>query len=103
MVKRKGRAYRRRKRRVSPQRRGSQGLEAAANISHQLDYVQLRKWLKKKGFDDFYLVPANFPDIGRGLMTTKALQPGDLVIKLPEKCLLTTTTVLNSYLGEYIE
>ncbi|XP_038657513.1 SET domain-containing protein 4 isoform X2 [Scyliorhinus canicula] len=103
MVKRKGRAYRRRKRRVSPQRRGSQGLEAAANISHELDYVQLRKWLKKKGFNDFYLVPANFPDIGRGLMTTKALQPGDLVIKLPEKCLLTTTTVLSSYLGEYIE
>ncbi|XP_048349487.1 SET domain-containing protein 4 isoform X2 [Sphaerodactylus townsendi] len=35
-------------------------------------------------------------------MTTKALQAGQLIIALPEKCLLTTDTVLNSYLGEYI-
>ncbi|XP_013810813.1 SET domain-containing protein 4 isoform X3 [Apteryx mantelli] len=39
---------------------------------------------------------------GRGLMTTKALQAGELVISLPEKCLLTTGTVLSSCLGEYI-
>ncbi|XP_069745071.1 SET domain-containing protein 4 isoform X2 [Narcine bancroftii] len=36
-------------------------------------------------------------------MTTKTLQPGELVIALPESCLLTTRTVLGSYLGEYIE
>ncbi|XP_064380772.1 SET domain-containing protein 4 isoform X3 [Dromaius novaehollandiae] len=35
-------------------------------------------------------------------MTTKALQAGELVISLPEKCLLTTGTVLRSCLGEYI-
>uniref|UniRef100_G1NNX7 SET domain-containing protein 4 n=1 Tax=Meleagris gallopavo TaxID=9103 RepID=G1NNX7_MELGA len=39
---------------------------------------------------------------GRGLMTTRALQAGELVISLPEKCLVTTNTVLNSCLGEYI-
>ncbi|XP_059506165.1 SET domain-containing protein 4 isoform X2 [Stegostoma tigrinum] len=74
-----------------------------ANISHEPDFVQLRKWLKKKGFDGFYLVPADFPGIGRGLMTRKALEPGDLVIALPEECLLTTSTILRGYLGEYIK
>ncbi|XP_067896139.1 SET domain-containing protein 4 isoform X2 [Heterodontus francisci] len=105
MAKRKGRTYRRRKRKgcVSQECRGTRAVKTGANISHESDYVQLRKWLKKKGFNDFYLVPASFPDIGRGLMTTKTLQPGDLVIELPEKCLLTTNTVLKSYLGEYIE
>ncbi|XP_041067747.1 SET domain-containing protein 4 isoform X1 [Carcharodon carcharias] len=105
MAKRKGRAYRRRKRRgcMSRECKGAHAVETGANISHESDYVQLRKWLKKKGFNDFYLVPANFPDIGRGLMTIKALQPGDLVIRLPEKCLLTANTALKSYLGEYIE
>ncbi|XP_061483696.1 SET domain-containing protein 4 isoform X2 [Rhineura floridana] len=41
-------------------------------------------------------------ETGRGLMTTKALQAEELIISLPEKCLLTTDTVLESYLGEYI-
>ncbi|XP_067849365.1 SET domain-containing protein 4 isoform X2 [Heptranchias perlo] len=105
MAKRKGRAYRRRKRKgwVNRESMEARAANTGANISHETEYVQLRKWLKKKGFSDFYLVPASFPDIGRGLMTTKALQPGDLVIALPEKCLLTTSTVLGSYLGEYIE
>ncbi|GCC36471.1 hypothetical protein chiPu_0014965 [Chiloscyllium punctatum] len=102
MSKRKGRAYRRRRRKGSVSL-GTHAVETGANISHEPDFVQLRKWLKKKGFNGFYLVPANFPDIGRGLMTRKALEPGDLVIALPEKCLLTTNTILRSYMGEYIK
>uniref|UniRef100_UPI00398F7DA8 SET domain-containing protein 4 isoform X2 n=1 Tax=Pristiophorus japonicus TaxID=55135 RepID=UPI00398F7DA8 len=58
---------------------------------------------KRRGCVDPEARAAETADIGRGLMTTKALQPGDLVIALPEKCLLTTSTVLRSYLGEYIE
>ncbi|XP_074852477.1 SET domain-containing protein 4 isoform X2 [Carettochelys insculpta] len=72
------------------------------NQSHKLEYIQLKKWLKERGFNDSNLRPAQFADTGRGLMTTKAFQAGELVISLPEKCLLTTGTVLNSYLGEHI-
>ncbi|XP_069058614.1 SET domain-containing protein 4 isoform X2 [Pleurodeles waltl] len=39
---------------------------------------------------------------GRGLMTTKSLQAGEPIIALPERCLLTTGVVLESYLGDYI-
>lgn len=35
-------------------------------------------------------------------MTTTSIKAGELIISLPEKCLLTTDTILNSYLGEYI-
>lgn len=30
-------------------------------------------------------------------------QPGELLVSLPESCLLTTSTVLDSYLGHYIK
>ncbi|KAM9020202.1 SET domain-containing protein 4 isoform 2-T3 [Ara ararauna] len=74
----------------------------AVNCSHKLEYIKLKKWLKDRGFEDSNLRPAEFLGTGRGLMTTKALQAGDLIISLPEKCLLTTGTVLSSCLGEYI-
>ncbi|NWX56283.1 SETD4 protein, partial [Promerops cafer] len=72
------------------------------NCSHQLEYIKLKKWLKERGFEDSNLRPAEFWETGRGLMTTKALQAGDLIISLPEKCLLTTGTVLSSCLGGHI-
>ncbi|XP_072116039.1 SET domain-containing protein 4 isoform X4 [Mobula birostris] len=100
MAKRKGRAHRRRRRRQAEETRVA---AVGVNISHEMVYVQLRKWLKSECFTGFHLVPASFPGSGRGLMSTRALQPGELVIALPEKCLLTTRTVLRSYLGEYIE
>ncbi|XP_074389790.1 SET domain-containing protein 4 isoform X2 [Zonotrichia albicollis] len=73
------------------------------NCSHKLEYIELRKWLKERGFEDSNLRPAEFWGTGRGLMTTKALRAGDVIISLPEKCLLTTSTVLSSSLGAHIE
>nr|XP_033805022.1 SET domain-containing protein 4 isoform X2 [Geotrypetes seraphini] len=72
------------------------------NYSHMPEYIQLKKWLKERGFEDSNLRIARFADTGRGLMTTKSIQAGDVIISLPEKCLLTTRTVLGSYLGKYI-
>ncbi|XP_053312824.1 SET domain-containing protein 4 [Spea bombifrons] len=72
------------------------------NRSCEDEYIQLRRWLRKRGFGDRRLRPVEFPDTGRGLATTQSLQPGELIISLPEKCLITTDTVLQSYLGKYI-
>ncbi|XP_003229810.2 SET domain-containing protein 4 isoform X1 [Anolis carolinensis] len=72
------------------------------SLSHKDEYILLKKWLKEKGCNVNKLRPAQFPETGRGLVTTKGLQVGELIISLPEKCLLTTDTVLNSYLREYI-
>ncbi|XP_068769553.1 SET domain-containing protein 4 isoform X2 [Struthio camelus] len=97
MKKNRGRTGRRRR------RKRLQSFMDGVNCSHKLEYITLKKWLKDRGFEDSNLRPAEFWDTGRGLMTTKALQAGELVISLPEKCLLTTGTVLTSCLGEYIK
>ncbi|KAM9319592.1 SET domain-containing protein 4 [Gastrophryne carolinensis] len=94
MKPKKGRTGRRRRRRLVE---GS-----SVNQSNDSLYIQLRKWLKSRGFHDSHLRTAHFPDTGRGLMTRLMLKPGDLIISLPESCLLTTGTVLTSYLGDYI-
>ncbi|XP_040279058.1 SET domain-containing protein 4 isoform X1 [Bufo bufo] len=84
-------------------RRRRRGPETSTvNQSHARPYIQLMRWMKERGFRDKRLRTAHFPDTGRGLMTTQLLQPGELIISLPESCLLTTSTVLTSYLGKYI-
>ncbi|KAM3606159.1 uncharacterized protein V6R79_011682 [Siganus canaliculatus] len=75
----------------------------SVSLCHQLQYVRLRKFLHQRGFASTLLQPALFSDTGRGLQALKAIQPGELVISLPESCLLTTSTVLDSYLGQYIK
>ncbi|KAM8817345.1 SET domain-containing protein 4 isoform 2-T2 [Rhynchonycteris naso] len=70
--------------------------------SHKPEFIELKKWLKERKFEDTNLVPACFPDTGRGLMSRTSLQEGQMIISLPENCLLTTDTVIRSYLGAYI-
>uniref|UniRef100_S4RM97 SET domain containing 4 n=1 Tax=Petromyzon marinus TaxID=7757 RepID=S4RM97_PETMA len=43
-----------------------------------------------------------FSDTGRGLMARRHFQPGDVIISVPERCLLTASTVLDTYLGRYL-
>ncbi|NXF72356.1 SETD4 protein, partial [Sclerurus mexicanus] len=88
--------------RTGRKRRRKQSFMDGVNCSHRVEYIKLKKWLKDRGFEDSNLRPAEFRETGRGLMATRALQVRDLIISLPEKCLLTTSTVLSSYLGGYI-
>ncbi|XP_019964858.2 SET domain-containing protein 4 [Paralichthys olivaceus] len=74
----------------------------SVSLCHQLQYVRLMKFLHQRGFTSSLLQPALFTDTGRGLQTLKTIKPGQLLISLPESCLLTTSTVLISDLGPYI-
>lgn len=98
MKKRKGRTCRHRKRKKQPQ-----ACMYGVNLSKERCFVHIRQWLKQQGFQDSTLQPADFPGTGRGLMTTEPLKAGELIISLPENCLLTTVRVLESYLGDYIK
>ncbi|KAM9036117.1 SET domain-containing protein 4 isoform X1 [Sarcophilus harrisii] len=97
-MKKKGRG------RTSRQRRRKFRTSESSKVSesHKLEFIELRKWLKERKFEDHNLRPTRFSGTGRGLMAVKSLQPGELIISLPEKCLLTTDTVIKSYLGDYI-
>ncbi|KAM9847817.1 SET domain-containing protein 4 [Aulostomus maculatus] len=75
----------------------------SVSLSHRPEYVRLMKFLHQRGFRWTLLQPAFFPDTGRGLQALKAVKPGQLLVSLPESCLLTTSTVLNSYLGRFIK
>ncbi|XP_071071050.1 SET domain-containing protein 4 isoform X2 [Dasypus novemcinctus] len=70
--------------------------------SYKPEFIELMKWLKDRKFEDNNLKPAHFPGTGRGLMSKTSLQVGQMIISLPESCLLTTDTVIRSYLGAYI-
>uniref|UniRef100_G1Q311 SET domain containing 4 n=1 Tax=Myotis lucifugus TaxID=59463 RepID=G1Q311_MYOLU len=72
------------------------------NESYKPEFIALKKWLKARKFEDTNLIPACFPGTGRGLMSKTSLQEGQVIISLPESCLLTTDTVIRSYLGAYI-
>ncbi|XP_022408509.1 SET domain-containing protein 4 [Delphinapterus leucas] len=72
------------------------------NESYKPEFIELKKWLKDRKFEDTNLIPARFPGTGRGLMSKTSLREGQMIISLPESCLLTTDTVLRSYLGPCI-
>ncbi|XP_048865267.1 SET domain-containing protein 4 [Brienomyrus brachyistius] len=98
MGNRTGRRARRKRRR----QKSGQDRSRTVSLCHKSQYVELMRWLKERGFSSRSLVPALFSDTGRGLMTMLPVQAGDVLISLPETCLLTTTTVLRSPIGEYI-
>ncbi|XP_065151916.1 SET domain-containing protein 4 isoform X2 [Paramisgurnus dabryanus] len=87
----------------SKRRRKKRDNVPQVTLSHEAQFVHLRKWLNERWFTSQSLIPVNFHDTGRGLMSTRAIKANGKVISLPENCLLTTRTVLRSYMGDYIK
>ncbi|XP_053731671.1 SET domain-containing protein 4 isoform X2 [Synchiropus splendidus] len=67
----------------------------------QQRFVNLLKFLSGRGFTGSNLKLCDFT--GRGLQACFSIQSGQLLISLPESCLITTSTVLRSDLGVYIK
>lgn len=69
MKKRRGRTSRIRRRKLfrSSQSRG-------VNESYKPEFIELKKWLKDRKFEDTNLTPAHFPGTGRGLMSKTSLR-----------------------------
>lgn len=97
MKKGRGRTSRTRRRKLlrSSESRG-------VNESYKPEFIELKRWLKHRKFEDPNLIPARFPGTGRGLMSKTSLREGQVIISLPESCLITTDTVMRSYLGAYV-
>uniref|UniRef100_A0A1A8CFQ7 SET domain containing 4 n=2 Tax=Nothobranchius kadleci TaxID=1051664 RepID=A0A1A8CFQ7_NOTKA len=89
--------------RAARKRRQKQENMHSVSLSPQQQYVRLIKFLHQRGFPSSPLQPTLFSDTGRGLKTLRTIQPGEMIISLPESCLITTSTVLDSYLGPYIK
>lgn len=83
--------------------RKTQSSVQSVSLGHELQFVSLRRWLHQRGCSSTVLQPAFFSDTGRGLVSLQNVLPGEVLVSLPESCLLSTSTVLDSYLGEYIK
>ena len=90
-----GRVGRRRKRR----RNGTYCSEHGKTVN-EAEYITLLKWAKRNRISFGKLRPAYFPATGRGLMTCKKLNSGDLVISVPDEMLITVKTAEQSVIGK---
>lgn len=90
-------------RRARKKRRKKHEDFSIVTLSHEAQFVLLRRWLNERGFTSQSLIPVNFHDTGRGLMATQTIKAKNSLISLPEECLLTTSTVLKSYMADYIK
>ncbi|XP_053395994.1 SET domain-containing protein 4-like [Mercenaria mercenaria] len=73
------------------------------SCAHEEGFVKLRQWMTQNyGFRNC-LVPALFPETGRGLMTKRAIKSGEIIVSLPHSLLITTKTVLDSEIGHVIK
>ncbi|KAM5281183.1 SET domain-containing protein 4 [Ctenodactylus gundi] len=88
--------------RVRRQKRSRNSDSRGVSESYKSEFIALKKWLKDRNFEDTNLIPARFSGTGRGLMSKKPMREGQMIIALPESCLLTTDTVIRSSLGVYI-
>ena len=68
-----------------------------ASLAHKQEYIALFQWAKQNGVFFHKMKPAIFPGTGRGLMATKQINAGDLLISVPSKLLVTEEVLRNSY------
>jgi len=47
---------------------------SGVNESYKPEFIELKKWLKDRKFEDTNLIPACFPGTGRGLMSKTSLR-----------------------------
>ncbi|KAK3701040.1 hypothetical protein RRG08_063291 [Elysia crispata] len=102
-MRRLGRCGRARKKKFQNQGSNSKSDVAQANLPQ---FVQLQMWLKpqyKRGKSlNALLKPCDFKGTGRGLQATRKIQPGDTIVSIPMKHLITVHTALASVVGSYI-
>ncbi|RUS14658.1 hypothetical protein BC937DRAFT_93499 [Endogone sp. FLAS-F59071] len=60
-------------------------------------FDKFRDWLRLTGFPKTKLTLANFRETGRGMMATKDIEEGEVIVSVPEKHLITYRSVSKSY------
>lgn len=87
-----GRAWRHRRKRRRAREEGNIPVVVDADSV----FLRLNQWLKKgkRNFSQVQLKAAVFADTGRGLMATRAVQPGEVLVSIPKEVLITSSKVV---------
>ena len=62
--------------------------ENTASLGHKPEYIALFQWAKQNGVFFHKMKPAVFPGTGRGLMATRRIEVGNLLISVPKRLLV---------------
>ncbi|RZF40666.1 hypothetical protein LSTR_LSTR012767 [Laodelphax striatellus] len=94
-----GRTYRlRKKRRLASPR--STCYRIGKNSNEIDEFTSLSLWMSREGWKPTCkIVPAMFPDTGRGFVARKKIECDDVIVKIPGHLLITVKTVSDSRIG----
>ncbi|XP_059176989.1 SET domain-containing protein 4-like [Physella acuta] len=75
------------------------------SLSHLCEFIRLIKWIKLSSQCRCtnFLKPACFKETGRGMMATRKINKGEVIVSVPYKILITAKSVLQSNLGLIIQ
>ncbi|CAG8548881.1 27740_t:CDS:10 [Dentiscutata erythropus] len=66
------------------------------SVIKDVEWIIFRDWLKQKGFSKTKLTLAEFNDTGRGMMATKDIVVGEILISVPLRLLITPKSLSNT-------
>ncbi|KAG0198563.1 SET domain-containing protein 4 [Mortierella sp. GBA30] len=93
---RKGRTSRLRAEKRGKELSGDAGRVESAIIKDQ-EYLDFLAWLKNMGCPRTKLTLAEFSNTGRGMMATKDIKAGEVIVQVPERNLVTMKTLQSLY------
>ncbi|CAG8568164.1 5702_t:CDS:10 [Racocetra persica] len=71
-------------------------------VIKDIEWIMFRDWLKQKGFPKTKLTLAKFDGIGRGMMATKDIVAGEILISVPLRLIITPKFSSNTLLSDHI-
>ncbi|KAF9364614.1 SET domain-containing protein 4 [Mortierella sp. NVP85] len=93
---RRGRAGRRRALKRKTELNGGTRTVESAIIKDQ-EYLDFLRWQKKMGCPKTKLTLAEFSNTGRGMMATKDIKAGEVIVQVPERTLITMKSLQSLY------
>ncbi|CAB4401307.1 unnamed protein product [Rhizophagus irregularis] len=74
--------------------------QKTVTIIKEEKWTNFREWLKREGFPKTNLTLAEFQDTGRGMMATRDIKAGEVIISVPKKFLITYRSLTNLLKGQ---
>ncbi|EDO33223.1 predicted protein [Nematostella vectensis] len=99
---RMGKPGRTQRKRLRQKRMNISGSNLKPQVLLEENYISLLKWAKRNGMVFKKIRPAIFSSTGRGMLAIERIHSSECVISVPERLLITASSVLESAIGNYV-